>query len=193
MPLRLFCEHCDKYVPSNLEWRCGYCDHENKRTRIYSFLNKCSKCKRVPKSYACPHCGVAVFLSEEKDESHPARFLCGPIEDTPLSPDEAAELLRKQKRQAYTDHKEGLQQEIDIVDLEKRLAVLKDSPAFKAEKSAREKLLERFTAHDEHTMGVRMLEREMKAEYEKEFKDEPEMLEMKLESLDAFVQGEINT
>lgn len=24
VPLHLFCEHCDKHIPSNLDWVCGY-------------------------------------------------------------------------------------------------------------------------------------------------------------------------
>src|SRR5437016_4524018 len=38
-PLRLFCQHCDKYMPSDMEWRCAYCGHHNEGTKIYSFLN----------------------------------------------------------------------------------------------------------------------------------------------------------
>src|ERR1041385_8201165 len=72
-PLRLFCDHCDKYIPSDMEWRCGYCNEENRATRLYSFLNKCQKCKRSPKAVVCPHCQKINFLDKERVGTHPAR------------------------------------------------------------------------------------------------------------------------
>ena len=78
-PLRLFCDHCDKYVPSNMEWVCGHCNEPNLVTKYYSFLNKCYNCKRAPKSYVCPHCGEVNFLDKDRDDSHPARKGAAPV------------------------------------------------------------------------------------------------------------------
>jgi hypothetical protein len=72
-PLRMFCNHCDKFIPSDIAWKCGHCDAENLQTKIYSFLNKCRRCKRSPKSFVCPHCNGYVFLDLSNDSSNPAR------------------------------------------------------------------------------------------------------------------------
>lgn len=61
-PFRLFCEHCGKFIPSDMQWKCGVCDYENLQTYLNSFLNKCKNCKTPPKSFLCPHCNGMMFL-----------------------------------------------------------------------------------------------------------------------------------
>src|SRR5258708_5258030 len=66
---------CGKYIPSDLEWKCGYCDAENHRTKLYSFLRKCRHCKRPPKAMQCPHCSQPNYLDKDRDPRHAARAL----------------------------------------------------------------------------------------------------------------------
>jgi len=68
--IRIFCDHCGKYVPSNQPWVCSRCDYQN---HLKSFLDCCEECKQAPKAYRCPHCGGLIFLDADQIETHPAR------------------------------------------------------------------------------------------------------------------------
>ncbi len=74
-PIRLRCRKCGKIILSNTPWVCGFCGVENRNADEYSFVDRCSDCKDVPKAYRCHHidengkpCGEIVFLSADKSE-----------------------------------------------------------------------------------------------------------------------------
>jgi hypothetical protein len=183
-PLRLFCEHCDKYVPSDMEWRCGYCNEENWFTRYYSFLNKCRKCKRPAKSFVCPHCREINFLDKDQVETHPATK-AGPSV-LPPTKDEA----RREKREEREDSKEELNHEIEIARLSADLVKYKASAEFAKAKTAMEKLEKSFGEHDAHVMGVKTIVRRQKALNFEKYKDDPEGLEDATDSLESWAESE---
>lgn len=184
-PVRFFCEYCGKYIPSDIEWRCSYCSHENRETRLYSFLNKCRNCKRPPSAFVCPHCDQVHFLDESESDSHPAIAL----ERLPTA--ESPEETSKRKRLEHSARKEELNAEIEITELNVKLAKLKTGEEFKSAKTAREKLEQSFSEHDAHVMGVHMLAKEQRKNNSERFKDDPEMLERANDSLDAWIESHL--
>lgn len=147
-PLRLFCDYCDRYIPSDIEWTCGYCAHTNVGTRIYSFLNKCKECKRSPKSYVCPHCGKLVYLDTDEDGSHPASKTSVPI------PPETREQIRLRRREAHEDTAEQLNQGIVIAKLNSELARWQAKIEASKPKSRVDQLEREFANRKATTMGV---------------------------------------
>lgn len=182
-PVRLFCESCDKYVPSDMPWRCSHCDHDNTKTKIYSFLNKCRECKRSPKSYVCPHCGSINFLDRDMNAAHPARKMPAYVVPEP-PPDEEEE-----KQRQHDNRKQDLEREIEITRLNARLAQLKTSAEFK-DVTAREALQKSFSEHDAHMMGTYIIEKEQRAKNAEQYKDEPELLSKANESLSLWVENQ---
>lgn len=182
-PLRLFCDHCDKYVPSDMSWRCSHCRHENERTRIHSFLNKCRNCKRSPKSYACPHCGQLNFLDTDQEAAHPAL----PVGSQPPPPapavDAQEQMLRKRAEQKAT-----LEHKIVIARLDAELRGIKESVDFKKEKSARERLEKSFNDHDAHMMGAHKLAQEQRRKNAETYNDDPELRGMADESVQHWLE-----
>ena len=185
-PLRLFCEYCDKYIPSDMPWRCSHCDHANDRTKIYSFLNKCRECKRVPKSYACPHCSNVNFLDKDSNPSHPARST---MERPPV--ETSAEEVRLQKKNEHNDRKEEIEREIEITRLNASLVELKASTQFQKAKSTREKLEESFSEHDAHVMGAQMIADEQRVKNAEKYKDDSNGLGMANESIAMWLEKQL--
>jgi len=181
-PLRLFCEHCDKYLPSDMEWRCAHCGHENLSTRIYSFLNKCQQCKRSPKSVACPQpgCGKLNFLDKDKDGSHPAVKNSAPA-IPPLSPEQlqAQERTkhRVKKSEDHTDRREDISREIEIARLDAELSKWKASAESFKKKSPLDQLKSDFEQRKMHAMGVHEIAANEYALNKETFKDDPEKQE----------------
>lgn len=176
-PLHLFCEACDKHVPSTMHWKCSHCDFINVRTKYYSFLHKCQQCKREARSYACPHCDKINFLDSTKYAGHPARSSSRP----PPLVETVADKQRK-----FAEKRMEIQQEIEITELNARLAKLKASPEFQKQVSAKEKLELHFSDHDAHTMGVKAIVRERRREAMEKYKNDPEALEDQMESIDQW-------
>jgi len=165
-PLRLFCAHCGKYVPSDREWFCGYCDRKNERTKLYSFLRKCQHCKRFPKAYICPHSGCEHlnFLDKIEDIRHPACFFEG---------QKAAATQAGSKERGSKINEEPNASENAKLDSE--LADFKKSETCKQllKRQEREKELSEFM--DGH-LGDQLFVEEKIREYERDYKDNPIML-----------------
>jgi hypothetical protein len=180
-PLRLFCDHCDKFVPSDLKWRCSHCNGENTRTWRNSFLNKCEHCKRSPKSYECPHCQKINFLDRDSDAGHPARQSVAP------DPSLADFDYRAFKRELHGDKVEDLRHEIDVERLNLELASLKaarteplNDPRARLEKS--------FSEHDAHMMAVHEIARRERQRNAEKYRDDPELREMADDSVQMWVE-----
>jgi len=145
--IQVICSHCAKAVPGDMKWHCGYCNNDNHRTEVYSFLSKCQKCGREPKSFVCPHCGKINALDKDKDERNPAREAVEmPKPVPPVDP-------RTQKRQEHEARREELEREIDLAKLAAILAQTKASADAQKEKPASEKIKEDVRKFVEHTMG----------------------------------------
>ena len=198
-PLRLFCQHCDKYMPSDMEWRCAHCGHENWATKYYSFLNKCQNCKRPPKSVACPHCGKLNFLDRDGDGSHPAVRIFVPVPQSPLVPPvppiipPTTAQVRAVKRENHADRKEAIQQEIEIAKLNADLVRCKESAEFREELKRMAKLIKNFSEHEADVMGVKMVVKKKRSEYAETFKDDPEGLQDANDSLGMWAEKQTIT
>jgi hypothetical protein len=81
-----------------------------------------------------------------------------------------------------------LKHEIEVAQLSAQLENLKTSVGFK-EKTP--ELSDRFSAHEQHTMGLHMFAKQKRDEYAERFKDDPELLEQANEGLNAFVDQEL--
>lgn len=175
-PVRAVCDHCEDVTPSDMQWRCGYCGHDNSGTRLYSFLNKCQKCKREPKSYGCASCSKINFLDDDRDASRPARR---PTAKPPLTvppppppPPEDPGIARKK---AHDERLTELAREIELAQLALRLAELKASPLLKKEKTNLEQLEESLATDLGHGLGAHAAADKWKEKLATEFKDNPDL------------------
>lgn len=188
-PLRVECEHCHQIVLSNTRWECGRCGNENERTRVYSFLNRCRSCRQPPKSYECPHCARINFLDEDRNSSTAARTIRRIEEPAPLA--EPLEDPRAAKRRMHEEQKEDVLREIEMAQLNARLAEVKAASEPPAKKNSRELLEESYSEHDTHSMAIHTIAREQRLKNAERFKDDPELLEMANESLQAWVENQL--
>jgi hypothetical protein len=183
-PLRLFCEHCGMFIPSDLMWLCGYCNHENVRTKLYSFLYKCQKCKQPPKALVCPHCEKIIFIDGSKDGRHAARKAGAMPIDTE---DEA----RLRKARLQEERKADLEHEIVVTRLNAELAALKKTLEPPKKKLAHEALEENFSEHDAHVMAAHKIAKREKEENKRKYADDPELLARADASVDNWLERHV--
>jgi type II secretory pathway component HofQ len=165
-----------------MKWRCGYCDNINHRTEVYSFLSKCQKCGREPKSFVCPHCGEKNALDKDKDRRNPA---CEAVASRkPVPPID----LNAQKRREHEARKEELEREIDLAKLAAILAQTKALAEAQKEKPASEKVKEDVRKFVEHMMGFHLAVKEVRSELAVRCKDDPDALAMLNEALDKYLE-----
>lgn len=99
--IKIFCEHCGKYIDEDARWICGYCDVEIcSELPIYPFLAECSKCGKEPPALQCPHCNANVLLIDDPDPRHVARFIPGKTITPPENPVEKQKQIRNQIEEA---------------------------------------------------------------------------------------------
>jgi hypothetical protein len=175
-PLKMFCEHCGKFIPSDIEWICGYCNMENLRTKSYSFLHKCEQCKRSPKSFHCPHCNRISFFDETHDDRHPARSNHQPVSVPAIV--ETNEQIRAQKILEREERKAELEYKIVCARLDLDLETLEKKREMLKKKSPEQILKDDSTEHDSIFITVHKIAKENLQTYEKEFADDPELMEM---------------
>jgi hypothetical protein len=179
-PLRLFCEHCGKFIPSDLTWFCGYCNNENIHTKIYSFLNKCEECKRAPQSLHCPHCGEPIFFGKSRNDGHPAWHKLPLSPPPPRLPETREQTEAKMKAKNLENRQERraeLEYEIVCAKLDNELAALKKQGEM-IKGGTPEELLERdFLKHDAHFMAVHKIANRKLEAYKKEFAHDSDLLE----------------
>ena len=175
-PLNLFCEHCGKFIPSDMEWVCGYCNIKNTRTKRYSFLYKCERCKHPPKSFHCPHCDGIIFFDKKRDRKHPARNSHQQISEPTAT--EKAEQARAKKLHDREERKSELEYKIVCARLDTELATIKKHHEMLKKKSPAQALEQDFLEHDAHFMAVHKIAKRSLEVYEKEFASDPELLDM---------------
>lgn len=190
-PVRIFCEQCDKYIPSDMEWSCGHCNFENSATKIYSFLYKCRNCKRPPQAIICPHCGVANPLERNANASHPAtKAGSAPLPKYVPTRAEVRAQERAEKREKHQEKKEDIGQDIEIAKLNSQLAQYEEAGMGKAERILK-KLEQDLEEHDAQFMGAKDLKRRKQQENAEKYKDNPAGLQDSTDSLNAW--GEKHT
>lgn len=117
-PIKCFCGECGKYIPSDMEWQCGFCDTENKNTDYCSFLNKCQNCEKQPDAFQCPHCRTLIFIQNcVSIRNFAVKF------GEPLVVDKEEQV--KALQTSRLEQKEELTFEIEIAALNRQLAALK--------------------------------------------------------------------
>lgn len=178
----LFCPNCRKFIELDAIWRCAFCDQENE---VNPVLFRCEKCHKEPESCVCSHCGGVILLTSDGDSLRPAEIVIKKNED------ESSEDARAKKREDHLAKKEQLECDIEITRLAAQLEELKASSIFKQQVSEREDALsKRFNQFEKHTMGVRMLAKKKRQEYEMAYKNDPDLLEQLNEGLDSFIEQE---
>jgi hypothetical protein len=173
-----------------MEWVCGHCNEHNHFTKYYSFLNKCRRCKRSPKSYVCPHCGAVNYLDKDEESSHPARQIDQTV-PVPV-PVPTRQELRVEKQQAHEERKEDLVNEIEVARLNAELVRLKGSAEFDLETLAMRKLQKSFSEHDAHVMGVHKIEAREEKLIPEKYKDDPLRQDQARDSLKKWVSDNID-
>ena len=167
-PLRLFCDHCDKYVPSDMVWECAHCDYVNAFTNIFSFLNRCSRCKRVPRAYCCPHCDRVNFLDGARGGDYAAKQYVQPGAKEPeVAPPDPREI----RSQNHEDEKTEMLRKIEIGLLKRKLTQIEASFEFQKERTHQEKLRERFDKKLDKHLAFDMLKKQLASEYAEALKD----------------------
>ena len=125
-PVHIFCKQCGKSIPSTWEWVCGYCGHEHRNIRVYSFLYKCQQCKRQPRAFVCPHCKALNRFDKDDSGKYPARKI--PVvpppakQPPPPPPPPPAESDLERRRREHREELEDLGRKIERA---KKLAELK--------------------------------------------------------------------
>lgn len=191
-PFRPFCPHCGKYLPTSLDWKCGFCDYANSKTQIYSFLYQCECCKAEPKAYRCQHCDEVIFLDKNNDDTHCAMVLQSTTEKTKPNEPSIHELRRNQLDEK--DHKLTLTgKEIALERAAQELKALQARR--KEERLSRYDLLKKSAKDNrEHSTGVHRIVAEDRKQAEEDYKDNPHMLQVeyhRIESWAAQVLGEV--
>lgn len=81
MSTNLFCPECSKYIDTEKDWRCPFCDQVNGIKRKEGvkmllpfgkgsgFYDHCSKCKKIAAMFECPHCKQQFLLNSAGDYS----------------------------------------------------------------------------------------------------------------------------
>jgi hypothetical protein len=176
----LFCPNCDKHLPEDEEWRCGYCDTDNDGKK-HPITTKCPRCMREPTSVVCDHCEATVFLTSDEDASHPARPVASLSKPAAPLIDEAAVLAREHRLE-----KLKIEQRLEIAELRKRLEQMEKTPEFKKKLSDMEQLQESFTRHEARALGADMVVEERRKYYAEKYKDDPEQLARATEFADEW-------
>jgi hypothetical protein len=175
---------CQKTVPSDMKWHCGYCEHPNRRTGLYSFLNKCQDCKKEPKSFLCPYCQDINFLDRDRSASNPARLFVEVKKGPPKAP-VPQEHPRAKKRRAHADLIEDIDQEIAVEKRKAELAQIKSATEPKTAKTAREKLKETVKARLGQRTDLAAIIKELRKEEAERCAGDPEGLQDANDALDS--------
>lgn len=192
-PFRPFCPHCGKYIPSELEWMCGFCDKHNINTNIYSFLYKCERCEATPKAYRCHHqdCGEDIFLDADNDATHRATMFKEPM------PEEAKPIaqLRQEELDEIAFNKARateLSAQLDAeLDLSQRQWRLEQSKKARQSQSSGSELEQSFEAHWDRHFEIHRIAASRRKKAERAYADDPEMLGLALMAIENWVAKQL--
>jgi hypothetical protein len=170
-----------------MKWNCGYCDFPNRRTSLFSFLNKCQECGKEPKAYLCPSCEEINFLDRDMDASNPARLF---VEAKKLPAKEAQENPRAKKRREHAEKIEDIRQDIEREEHLAKLAQVKAPSDPHKDKTPRERLKEMVKARLGKHTDLASVIKELRKEEAERCKDDPDGLEDANVALD-FIKEEM--
>lgn len=169
-PLRPFCPQCGKYVATELNWKCGFCDAEIDGEQC-SFLWKCGFCDAAPKACRCPHCSVVISLAPHCDERHAAIFLT------------SVEVVAKPIAEARREELEKIGHDTTLARMKADLAVAESlckTAEARSKNSAShdgsdvEKV---FQSHWNRNLEIHKLAEQYRKRAEQDYGDNPQMLE----------------
>ena len=179
--VNVICSECRQNVPSDMNWQCGFCCHNNYLTETYSFLNRCQKCEKEPRSFLCPHCEMGNFFDSDKDLSHPAHKI---VERVKPVHREDPEVLK------HRDHEvqmKELEREIEKQKKLVELAKIKSSLEPKREKTEHDKWVEYLVTEALKTLGLEAASPDARKILMEKFKDQPEVLGKIAETLNDVI------
>ena len=179
-PIIISCRDCDEDIPSDMIWCCGSCGQENRRTSLYSFLNKCQRCDKVPTSVRCPHCGFTNFLDGNQDGTHPARK---PQPPPPPKVDPGASAERD-----HNARKRALERELVEERLKAELADIKTKSTPKGADALQREIMAELDQFMQKWSGAEDAVDAWKAKVSVTFRDNPEKLRRRLDILDFWLE-----
>ena len=183
--LKVFCNHCGKFIDWIDPWVCGFCDTPNYRTKLNSFLHRCKHCGQLPHSLSCPHCEKLICLDDFGKNENPARMVDAKPPPPEISPDDshAREVKEIERKREITRLNAELTKEEIVLEQVRRTA--KPDPA----KPLGEKLEESFVAFRDRNLAIQMI---VDRELEKaKAIDNPDLRERHLLMLEAWREDNI--
>jgi ribosomal protein S27AE len=183
--IKCFCPRCGKFISSETEWICGYCDFHNKdrweptfadllkigitaKMPSHSFLSGCVKCHKEPDCLICPHCQKLSAISSQRNEKYAARIY--QLE----KPKETVE----ESRQRRDLEKELKLHDITVTRLDLELAELdKEYKRHTAEPKRKKTLEEDLDESAEHVLSVHELYEKKRMKAREIWRENPDLLE----------------
>lgn len=193
VPFVFHCPHCGKAILSDLEWRCGFCDHWNNKLKFYfSFLNTCQRCRVASTAFSCYHCNQMIALDEPADTTYFSYHLKPPTPPKPVvaAREERAEVLEKTEYEIkltklMTERAEALRQ--------LRLAEEKNQPktTLASPKTERERLEGDLARERDQTLAIDEITGRERDAARARYKDNPDLLERQLEWIERWREKHI--
>ena len=170
--LKVFCNHCGKFIDWIDPWICGFCDTPNYRTKLNSFLHKCKHCGQLPHSLTCPHCEKLICLDDFGKDENPARMADAKTPPN-ISPDDkhTREVKEIERKREITRLNAELTKEEIVLEQVRRTA--KPDPA----KPLGEKLEESYFAFRDRNLAVQRIVKRELARAEVEYANDSDLLE----------------
>jgi hypothetical protein len=184
--LKLFCNHCGKFIDWIDPWVCGFCDTPNYRTKLNSFLHKCKCCGEPPHSLTCPHCEKLICLDDLGKNENPAR-MADAKPPPKISPDDshAREVKEIERKREITRLNAELTKEEIILEQVRRTA--KPDPA----KPLGVKLEESFSAFRDRNMAIETIAKRELAKADVEYGNDPDARERYRLTVEAWREDNI--
>jgi hypothetical protein len=190
-PFQPFCPQCGKYISADVEWRCGFCNGRNTRTRSFSFLYKCEHCGAIPKAYRCQHCEKSIFLDTANDDTHCAMMF---IEPTAEAAKPIAE-LRKEELDTIahnTTRARELCAQLDAeLALKERQWKIDYARKERKSRSTGSNLEQSFAAHNDRYLEVHRIATRARKKAHKDYADNPEMFRLALMAIENWVAEQL--
>jgi hypothetical protein len=186
LPVVFSCAGCTSPIASDMPWVCPYCDFENRRGKLFSFLGKCQSCDREPPTVACPQCDEPNFLDGEEDQSRVAKSARTVERQKEKAAAKSADPLDTLRR-AHATKKTQLEQKIELAKLTAELNAIKAPPP-DPHKDAREKLRANLEQFDAQFLAAHAVAKEYKTKNEERYKDDPDLLSMANDLVDRWLE-----
>lgn len=181
--IRVFCEHCGKFIDKIMLWRCGMCDKVNGRNYPTSYLGPCTRCGELPHAIVCPHCEKLNFLDEQRIEKNPARSLC---DAKPVAPAASPDEIHANEVKELERKKEIAVRAAALANAEGELERTRKALASSVERSLSERLEKNFETFRDRAMAVDAIAKRELKHAEEAYRDDPDMLEKMRLAIDSW-------